>query len=237
MVSRLRATSADVRVLTRDPERGEGHATGNLATGEGLEAAVAGVDTIIHCATNARFHRVDFDGTAMLLDQARRHHVKHLIYISIVGIDRNPFAYYRTKLRVEQLIADSGVPWTLLRATQFHDLVLGLVSRLAKLPVAPVPKGFSFQPVDTDAVAERLMTLAGKEPVGRVRDVGGPRVDPIGDLLQVYCAAAGKSRTVLPIGIPGKVGKAFRSGENLLGPGGEVIGTTFDEFLTHKFPR
>lgn len=237
VVARLRATGAEVRVLTRDPERKNGHVTGNLATGEGLDTAVSGADTVIHCATNPRFHKVDFDGTKLLLDQAREAGVRHFVYISIVGVDRNPFPYYRTKLRVERLIAESGVPWTVLRATQFHDLVLGLVSRVAKLPLSPVPKGFRVQPVDVEAVAERLVTIADKEPVGRATDVGGPRVDPIGELLQVYCAAVGKSRTMVPIGIPGRTGRAFRAGENLLGPDGEVIGGTFDEFLARKFPR
>lgn len=237
VVARLRDRGASVRVLTRDPERTDGHVTGDLATGEGLDVAVSGADTVIHCATHPRFHKVDFGGTKLLLDQARKADVRHFVYISIVGVDRNPYPYYRTKWQVEQLVAESGVPWTVLRATQFHDLVLGLVSGLAKLPLSPVPKGFRFQPVDVEAVAERLVILAGKEPAGRAVDVGGPRVDPIGDLLQVYCAAVGKSRTVVPIGIPGRIGRAFRAGENLLGPDGEVIGGTFDEFLARRFPR
>lgn len=237
VVARLRGNGAEVRVLTRNPEPAESHVIGDLATGEGLDVALAGVDTIIHCATNPRFHRVDVEGTKALLEQAQRHEVGHLLYVSIVGVDHNPFPYYRAKAEVERLIAESAVPWTVLRATQFHDRVLGVVSGLAKLPVAPVPKGFRFQPVDVDAVAERVVTLAGKEPAGRARDVGGPRVDPIGDLLQVYCAAIGKSRTVLPIGVPGKIGRAFRAGENLLSPEGEPIGSTFDEFLAQRFPR
>ncbi len=235
VVSRLGENAADVRVLTRNPDAGPGRVIGDLATGEGVAAAVSGVDTIIHCATGPRFRHVDVNGTALLLEQAKRAGVGHVVYISIVGIDRNPFAYYQAKLHVEQMIVESGVPWTVLRATQFHDLVLRMVSGLAKLPVAPVPKGLCVQPVDAEAVAMRLVQLAAEGPVGRARDVGGPRVDPLADLLQVYCAAVGKSRSLLPIGVPGKVGRAFRAGENLLGSDGEPIGGTFDVYLVHRF--
>lgn len=236
VVARLDELCADVRVLTRnpDPEAHAGHVGGDLATGEGISDAVAGVDTIIHCATNPRFYRVDVAGTETLLEAAREHEVGHLIYISIVGVDDNPFPYYRTKLRVEEQIAESGVPYTILRATQFHELILSVVGALSKLPIALVPKGFKSQPIDVEAVAGRLVELAQGEPVGRARDIGGPRVDLIADLLQVYGASVAKSRPVLPIGLPGKAARAFRAGANLLGPDGETLGGTFDDFLVRR---
>lgn len=237
IVPRLRATTAEVRVLTRNNNPEEGQLTGDLATGEGLAEAVSGVDTIIHCATGVRMGKVDVQGTQRLLDLAAGHAVRHLLYISIVGIDDNPFRYYRTKLWVEQMIDASGVPYTILRATQFHDLILKIVSGIAKLPVAVVPKEFRSQPIDVEHVAARLADLATGDPVGRARDIGGPRVDTFDDLLQVYCAAAGKSRPVLQLGIPGKAGRAFRAGANLLGPDGEKLGGTFDDFLAKQFPR
>lgn len=236
VVSRLADLDAEVRVLTRKPDTSvhSGQIGGDLATGEGLAEAVAGVDTVIHCATNPRHRSVDIPGTEQLLDAARENKVWHFLYISIVGVDQNPFSYYRTKLRIERLIEESGVPHTVLRATQFHELILMVVSGLAKLPVAPVPKGFKSQPVDVGAVAERLVALAEGEPVGRARDIGGPRVDTLADLLQVYCASIAKARPVLPIGIPGKTGRAFRAGANLLGPDGETLGGTFDDFLARR---
>lgn len=237
VVDTLRGAGTAVRVLTRDPGRGAGFVVGDLATGDGLDAAVDGVSTVVHCATGPRFRRVDVEGTERLVERLRTAGVGHLLYVSIVGIDDNPFPYYRAKLEAERVVADSGVPWTVQRATQFHELLLAMVSRVAKLPVAPVPKGFRFQPVDTDAVAARLADLVVQGPSGRARDVGGPRVDPIGDLVQVYGAAVGKSRAVLPVGVPGRVGRAFRAGENLLGPDGETIGGTFDEFLARRFRR
>src|SRR5918992_525637 len=70
---------------------------------------------------------------------ASRAGAPHLVYISIVGADRLPFGYIRAKLECEQLVADSGLPWTMLRATQFYDLILTGARKLAKLPVIPVP--------------------------------------------------------------------------------------------------
>lgn len=237
LVPRLHATAAKVRVLTRSTEPGEGQVTGDLTTGEGLEEAVSGVDTIIHCATNTRMGKVDVQGTQRLLYLARRSDVRHLLYVSIVGIDHNPFRYYRTKERVEQMVDASGVPYTIQRATQFHQLIVEIMNRLTKLPVVVVPRDFRSQPIDAEEVAARLADLAAGDPVGRARDIGGPRVDTIDDLLQVYCAAVGKSRPVLQVGVPGKAGRAFRAGSNLLRPGGEKLGGTFDDFLAKQFPQ
>lgn len=234
VVSGLREAGIQPRVLTRREGKAADHVTGDLATGAGLTAAVSGADTVIHCATHVRYRRVDIAGSERLLAVAREHGVGHFVYISIVGIDDNPFSYYRTKLRAEELIAASGVPYTILRVTQFHELILSVVAGLAKPPLAPVPKGFKSQPIDTEAVAARLVTLAAGEPVGRARDIGGPRVDTLADLLQVYCATRSKSRMLLPIGVPGKTGRAFRAGANLLGPDGETLGGTFDEFLARR---
>src|SRR5262249_60932548 len=83
-----------------------------------------------------------------------------LVYISIVGLDLCPHGYYRTKLRTERLISQSGLPWTVLRTTQFHDLILLACTTLARPPVMLVPAGTSFQPLDVTEVAERLAGLA-----------------------------------------------------------------------------
>jgi hypothetical protein len=90
-----------------------------------------------------------------------------------------PYRYYQAKLQAERLIQTSGLPWTILRATQFHQLVLLVAEGLARLPVVPVPAATSFQPIDAAEVADRLAELAVGPPSGRVPDVGGPP-DPAG---------------------------------------------------------
>ena len=237
VVAKLAASGHDVRVLTRRP-RGDGpgeQMMGDLAHGAGLPAAVAGVDTIIHCATHARFGKVETLGAQRLLELAREQGIGHFVYISIVGVDDNPFPYYQNKVRTERLIAGSGIPYTVLRATQFHDLVFSIVSGLSRAPLmTPVPSGFAFQSIDVRAVADRLVELATSSPAGRARDIGGPRVDSLADLVQLHGVATGKSRPLVHIRIPGKIGHAFRSGMNLLGPDGERIGGTFDDYLAER---
>ena len=124
-------------------------AVADLITGTGLAAAVQDVDTIVHLASDSRNARaVDVEGTQRLVDEARAAAVKHLIYVSIVGIDRIPFAYYQCKLEAEQTIASCGVPFSILRATQFHSFVAFLLSEAARFPfVMPIPSGFYVQSV------------------------------------------------------------------------------------------
>ena len=98
--------------------------------------AVRDVDVIVHCASSPRKTReIDVEGTKRLLKAADRAGVSHVVFISIVGIDRNPyFPYYRMKLETERLIESSPVPGTILRATQFHEFVLGILRFLERLP-------------------------------------------------------------------------------------------------------
>jgi uncharacterized protein YbjT (DUF2867 family) len=140
------------------------------------------------------------------------------------------FGYFGAKFRAEQIVADSGLPWTTLRATQFHELILMAVRQIARLPVIPVPSGFRFQPVDAGDVAARLVELALGTPAGRVPDIGGPRVYRMADLVRGYLRASGKRRPILPVPIPGKAARALREGANLT-PDRAVGSRTWEDFL------
>jgi uncharacterized protein YbjT (DUF2867 family) len=111
--------------------------------------------------------------------------------------------------------ADSGLPWTTLRATQFHDLTLKTARQMTRLPVIPVPARFRFQPVDADEVAGRLVELALGTPAGLVPDMAGPRVYEMAELLRRYLRARRKHRRIVPVRLPGKAARAFRAGANL----------------------
>jgi uncharacterized protein YbjT (DUF2867 family) len=224
VVRRLRDGGADVRVLSRrrrEAADGVEFVTGDLATGEGVAAAVAGTEVVLHCAGGPKGDEVK---ARHLVQAASRAGVRHLVYISVVGADRIPaasgidramFGYFGSKLGAERAVADSGLPWTTLRATQFHDLLLTTVQQLARLPVIPVPAGFRFQPVDPDEVAARLVELALGPPAGLVPDLAGPRVYELAELLRGYLRARGRHRPILPVRVPGKAARAFRSGANL----------------------
>jgi uncharacterized protein YbjT (DUF2867 family) len=191
---------------------------------------VAGADVIIHCATAARGDDV---AAANLMAAAHRGGAPHLVYISIVGVDTVPLGYYRTKLKTERLIRESGLPWTIQRTTQFHDLILLACTALARLPVMLVPAGISFQPLDVAEVAERLAGLAAGPAAGRVPDMAGPQVRSSAELARSYLRAAGRRRGVLPVWLPGAAAAGFRRGGHLA-PGNAVSRVTFEQFLDRR---
>src|SRR5262245_5581061 len=139
LIPLLSTTGHSVTILSRVQRAGPGlHvscAVGDLITGAGLREAVVEIDCIVHLASDSRNARaVDVEGTRRLVDHARAAGVKHLVYVSIVGVDRIPFAYYQCKLEAERIVVDSGVPYSILRATQFHSFVAFLLSEAARFP-------------------------------------------------------------------------------------------------------
>jgi uncharacterized protein YbjT (DUF2867 family) len=225
----LHTRGYSVRVLSR---RGSsGTVRGDLATGEGVEEAVAGVQTIVHCASSPRkTHLVDVEGTERLLRAAEGSGVSHFLYISIVGIDRNPFPYYRAKLEAERLIEHSAIQWTILRATQFHPFVLRIVQLVDRGPLVVIPKGFLLQPIDAGEVADRLIELALGQPGGRAADIGGPEVRTFTNLAHAYLEASGRNKSVVEIALPGKVARAFRQGAQTC-PNQKYGEVTWEDFL------
>jgi uncharacterized protein YbjT (DUF2867 family) len=242
VVPRLRDAGADVRVLSRraqgpgaDPEL----VTGDLTTGEGVAAAVEGTEIVVHLAGSNKGDEVK---TGHLVRAAARAGARHLVYISVVGADRTPvtsavdralFGYVAAKLAAERIVAGSGLPWTTLRATQFHDLLLTTAGQLARLPVVPVPAGVRAQPIDPAEVADRLVELALGPPAGLVPDLAGPKVYELSALLRGYLRARGLHRPVLPLWLPGRAARAFRAGANLA-PDRAVGRRTWEEFLAAR---
>ncbi len=235
----LREAGRDVRVLSRrrhESADGIEFTTGDLATGVGIDAAVDGVGTIVHCAGSAKG---DEDKARNLMRVASTAGVEHVVYISVVGAERVPvtsrvdramFGYYASKRAAERVVEDSGVPWTTLRATQFHDLILMTARQLAKMPVLPVPTGLRFQPVDAGDVARRLVELSLSTPSGLVPDIGGPRVYAMDELVRGYLRAVHRHRLIIPVTIPGNAARALRAGANLA-PEHAVGHRTWEDFL------
>jgi uncharacterized protein YbjT (DUF2867 family) len=229
VTERLRAEGHEVRVLSRHAEP---YAVDLREGGPGLDAAVAGVETIVHCASSPRGG--DEQAAVNLIAAANRAGVGHLLYISIVGIDRVPFGYYRTKLAVERQIEASGLGWTILRTTQFHDLLVMLFQALSKPPVMLLPAGVSDQPIAVAEVADRLAELAVGAPAGRVEDMGGPEVRTFPELARAYVAATGRRRPIVNVPLAGKAYRGFRSGGHLT-PERAVGKGTFEEYLAERF--
>jgi uncharacterized protein YbjT (DUF2867 family) len=230
----LQDAGSALRVLSRRSRAsadGIEYVTADLLANEGVKSAVDGVETILHLAGSTKG---DAEATRNLVRAASHAGVQHLVYISVVGADRVPLGWFRSKLGAEQAVIDSGLPWTILRAAQFHDLVLKTLQTMTKLPVIPVPGGLRFQPVDSRDVAARLVDLTLAEPAGRVPELVGPRVYGMGELVRGYLEAVGKRRLMVPIRMPGKAGRAYRAGENLTLTGATVGARTWEDFLAER---
>ena len=182
----------------------------DMATGDGLAQALEGANVVLHLASDPRSPQdVDVAGTRRLVETLRS---GHLVYMSIVGVDRHPFPYYRAKHEAEQIITDSDVPHTIVRATQFHDFVAFLMSKMCRDRIAIVPRGWVTQPIDTGEVVDALVEVIETRPAGLQPDLAGPEVLKVDHLARSYMTARSREAPVLQIPVPGKASKAFREG-------------------------
>ncbi len=222
VVKELTETGYSVRIMSRKRQptnllSATEWAQADLETGQGIADAVAGIDVVIHAASSPFKHtrQIDVDGTRLLLEQARVAGVAHVIYISIVGIDRIPYYYYRAKLAAEELVKGSGIPWSILRATQFHYLVHLFFQAATKVPlVTLLPTDLLCQSIAESEVASRLCEIAVAGPRGRLPDLGGPEVLTAGQMARTWLMLRGMHRRVLPLHLPGEVAQGFRRGYN-----------------------
>lgn|SRR5688572_14481859 len=231
LVPRLEKAGHDVVIGTRRP-------TLPNHTYYDLEASpdLSGFDVVVHLASDALHPRLDIEGSAALWEAAREAGVGHVVYMSIVGIDEHPYPYYRAKKAVEDELAKSGLPYTILRATQFHGLIPAFVDGLSdRLGFVPVPAGIEVQPIDADVVADRLVEIVDAGPSGRAADMAGPEVLRLEDMVSGYVEAAGLRRLRIRLPIWGPVARAFRGGLQLA-PEIDSGGETYAEYLS-RVPR
>lgn len=238
LLPRLRAAGHEVAATSRSPpDDGEIEwREMDLAGGTGIRDAVADVDVVIHTASSplGDTEAVDVEGTDRLLDAAADAGVSNFVYISIVGIEDIPYSYYEHKLRAEHLIEESGVPWTILRSTQFHAFIHDLLSLAARLPVWLLPTEMQLQPVDEGEVADTLVEHATAEPSGRLEPMGGPEVNRVGELADTFRSVRGKWRPIVPLPLPGKVFSAFREGAGTC-PDYDVGTTSWQDWLETEY--
>ena len=240
VVKHLSAAGYRVRGMSRRASPGEDWPgaewkQADLKTGAGVAEAVAGMEVVVHLAAIGN-SMVDCEGTRRLLDAARQARVSHVIFMSVVGIDRVPWAGGKAKLASEALIEHSGIPWSILRATQFHygiDLLLRFLTRLPL--VALLPTDWPLQPVDEEDVAQRLCEIVQAGPSGRLPDMGGPEVSTTGDLARIWLKQRGVQRAILPLWLPGKMARALRQGGNTCP--GRATGTISWEAWLQQHPR
>jgi uncharacterized protein YbjT (DUF2867 family) len=230
-----------VRVLSRRARKASDWpevewASANLETGAGLTDAVWGMETILHCATrpSTRTRQMDVEGTRRLVAEAKAAGLKHFFHVSIVGVERIPFPYYQHKVASEKVVVDGGVPWTILRATQFHSLLDGFFRPLKPFPFLLLDTHLQFQPIDTDEVAAHLADSVGRGPVGRLPDIGGPEILQVGELFSAWLAAQKMNKPVVHVPFPGGFPNALRQGYNTC-PDQKFGKVTWGEWVKKKY--
>ena len=241
VVMLLRLSGHRARILSRQPRGHVDAVQGDLRTGAGLEKAVAGMDAIVHAATGARQSltsvAVDVRGTRRLVNVAHDAHIKHLLYVSIVGIERVANPYYGTKLRAEAIVREGSVPWSILRATQFHDLMETFLGAFSRLPgVAMVPFGWQFQPVHAVEVAQRAVDVVLGDPAGALPDFGGPQIRDFKGIAQSWLAARKQPKRLVNLRLPLKLSRQVAEGR-LLCPDHMDGKITFEQYLAMKYPQ
>jgi uncharacterized protein YbjT (DUF2867 family) len=241
VVKGLRVSGHRARVLSRKPGAGDDWVQGDLATGAGLETAVIGIDAIVHAGSATtqwtKLRETDVVGTRRLLAMAREVGVRHLVYISIVGIEDIPYPYYRSKLAAEAVVRENLVPWSILRATQFHTLMETFLLAFTKLPrLAMVPFNWQFQPVDTHDVAGRLVEVVTKEPAGMLPDFGGPEIRDFRSIAVSWLKARGLNKRLVNVRLPLTISRQLAQGK-LLCPDHKDGSITFEQYLERRYPK
>ncbi|MEH1124613.1 SDR family oxidoreductase [Micromonospora sp. CPCC 206061] len=241
VVPRLRADRYEVRGTSRRATSGSGveWVVADLGTGAGVDQAVAGVDAVVHLASATTQYRragdVDVAGTRRLVEASARAGVRHVVYVSIVGIDKVPLGYYRHKLAAERVVRKAAVPWSILRATQFPQLLdERLLPAASVLGVVLGDDGVTIQPVDPRDVADRLADLLKAGPTQSVEDFGGPEILRYDDVVRPWLRARGKRRRVLRLRFPGGIARAMRAGA--LTTTARPTGTrTWQDYLAERY--
>jgi uncharacterized protein YbjT (DUF2867 family) len=239
VVMRLRQQGHRARIFSRHPRGHVDAVEGDLTTGRNLDRAMSGMDAVVHAATGARQSlrsRGDVEGTKRLIKSAAQAKIKHLVYISIVGIDGVAYPYYRTKLAAEAIVKQGEVPWSILRATQFHDLMEIFLRIYSRLPgTTAIPFAWKFQPVDAREVAAKLVDVVLGEPVGSLEDFGGPEICDFKSIAGLWLTARKESRKLVNLPMPFKFSRQWAQGV-LTTPEHRSGKITFAQYLAETYP-
>ena len=205
----LRLRGHSVRVLSRGTR--EYHV--DLATGEGLEPAMHGCNVVVDASNDSTKKAVEIlvEGSRRLLAAERAAGVSHHVCVSIVGCELVPLGYFRVKNEQEQVVDRGPVPWTIVRATQFHELIAATLAQAAGWPVVPVPRA-AVQPIACAEVARAVADAAECAPRRRRVDVAGPEVADAMELARTWRSVTGRQLRLVPVPLPGKLGRALRAG-------------------------
>lgn len=248
IVEQLKTDGHHVRILTRQPAADPTieWIKADLGDGSGIASAVDGIDAIIHAATNSPAAQrggfrpldfvhsptdVDIDGTRTLLATAEEAGIDHFVHVSIVGLQHmariNP--YSRVKLAAEQLVRESAVPWSIVRATGFYWLLEKMLAKMSKKPVLLLPADVHMQPVDADEFAVTAAAAVADGQRGERGDFVGPQTLTMRELAEQYLAARHLRRPIWNIPLPRRAKTALEAGNT--SPGARQGEVTWADWL------
>ncbi len=238
VVAQLAERRHDVRVLSRSAPApaalGASHHRVDVVTGDGLRDALGCVDAVVDATNTAGSGRkaapVLVDGCRHLLDAEAAEGVEHHLAISIVGIDAVPFSYYRTKLAQEAVVEQGPVAWSLVRATQFHQLLDLVFTTTAPAWILPA-MSFPLAPVDPRFLAQVLADGVEAGARGRLPAVAGPTAQPLDELARAWGQARARRTLRVKLPLKGAVRRALAAGA--LVPDDEAVrgGPGFEAWL------
>ncbi len=232
ITAQLAERGHEVRVLSRSSAQ----YPVDLVSGQGLSAALAGCAVVVD-ASNASAPRraalVLVEGSRQLLTASQRAGVTHHVAISIIGCDLVPMGYYRVKTEQEQVVSRGPLPWSIVAATQFHELAAMALAAAAKWRVLPIP-AMPIQTIAAAEVARAVADVAEGEPRQQRIQVAGPQIMTAAQLAGTWRSITGRHALSVPVPVPGKLGQALRAGA-LTTQHADVVGVqTFAEWLSAR---
>ncbi len=205
----LRARGHEVRAVSRNAPKYRA----DLTTGTGLDEALAGCEAVVDASNNSSKSAAAtlVEGTRRLLAAGQRAGIPHYVCMSVVGCERIPMGYFQVKAAQERLVADGPLPWTVVSATQFHEYLAAMFGAAARYGVLPAPNAL-VQPVASAEVARVVADAVESGPQRGRMTIAGPEVTGLRDLATTWRRAAGSRAVVLPLPLPGALGRALRGG-------------------------
>ena len=223
-------------VLAASPQNGV-----NTITGEGLKEAMSGADVVVDLANSPSFEDkavLEFFETAgrNLLTAEAAAGVRHHVALSIVAVDRTNNGYFRAKLAQEKLVAASGVPYTIVRATQFFEFVGGIAQAATQGETVRLPAAL-MQPIVSDDVADVMADVAVAEPLNGTVELAGPEPIRQDELVRKFLSATGDPRTVTTDPSALYYGIALTDQSLTPGDNPRIGPTRFEDWLSHSIPQ
>ncbi|MDI2097457.1 SDR family oxidoreductase [Ruicaihuangia caeni] len=210
----------------------------DLMTGRGVGESLPGADALIdvsnvltqnEAVAVERFTRM----ARTLVDGCRQHGVGRYVLLSIIGVDEIEFGYYKGKRAQESVIEGSGLEYSILRATQFHEFAEQMLGRMRVGPIALVPR-MTSAPVASREVADRLVELALADEVPHRLELAGPDTMTVPEMAREFCRATGRRLLRVPVPVPGPGGRRMAEG-GLLPRGPHEVGVqTYREWLVER---